>query len=163
MKNINYIRHTSYLRNSIAYDHNLWCTSVKWCFFIFFFRFFVVFIFSGVFFIFSKFRFFGLLVGWKCKKKPKMTKNFVCGAPYLRNYISYDFHFWYTLHMIISLGFYLCFQNFDWVCKRVKGQKMAQNDKKLSLSHLISQEPYIIWSSFSVHMCKRIIFPGVFL
>ena len=44
-----------------------------------------------------------------------------------------------------------------------KGKKWPKMTKKLSLSHLISQEPYIIWSSFSVHMCKRIIFPGVFL
>ena len=28
--------------------------------------------------------------------------------------------------------------------------------------HLISQEPYIIWSSFVVHICKRIISTGVF-
>ena len=26
----------------------------------------------------------------------------------------------------------------------------------------ISQEPYIIWSSFSVHMCKMMVSPGVF-
>ena len=30
------------------------------------------------------------------------------------------------------------------------------------LSRIISQEPYIIWSWFVVHMCKRIISPGVF-
>ena len=29
---------------------------------------------------------------------------------------------------------------------------MAQNVKNLCLSHLIFQEPYIIWSSFMVHM-----------
>ena len=40
-----------------------------------------------------------------------------------------------------------------------KGQKMAEDDKKLCLSHLISQEPYIIWSSFVVHKCKLIISP----
>ena len=44
----------------------------------------------------------------------------------------------------------------------VKGQKMAQNDKKFCLLHFISQEPYIIWSLFMVHMCKRIISPGIF-
>ena len=37
----------------------------------------------------------------------------------------------------------------------VKGQKIAQNDKKLCLPHLISQEPYIIWSSFVVQKCKN--------
>ena len=30
------------------------------------------------------------------------------------------------------------------VDRGVKGQKMAQNDKKFCLSHLIFQEPYII-------------------
>ena len=38
------------------------------------------------------------------------------------------------------------------VVKELKGQKMAQNDKNFSLSHLIYQEPYIIRSSFMVHM-----------
>ena len=47
--------------------------------------------------------------------------------------------------------------------KGVKGQKMLQNDKKFCLSHSISQEPYIIWLSFMVHMCKMIISPGVLL
>ena len=40
---------------------------------------------------------------------------------------------------------------------------MPQNDKKLCPSHLISQEPSIIWSCFMALMCKRIIYPGVFL
>ena len=40
---------------------------------------------------------------------------------------------------------------------------MVQKDQKLYPSCLTSQEPYIIWSSFMVHMCKKIIFPGVFL
>ena len=41
-------------------------------------------------------------------------------------------------------------------------QKTVQNDKKFCLSGFISQEPYIIWSSFMVHMCKMIISPGFF-
>ena len=45
---------------------------------------------------------------------------------------------------------------------RVKGQKMASNDKKLCLLCSVSQEPYIIWLSFMVHMCKTIITAGVF-
>ena len=43
-----------------------------------------------------------------------------------------------------------------------KNAKMTQNDKKLYQSCLISQEPYIIWYSFKVHMCKRIISPHFF-
>ena len=43
----------------------------------------------------------------------------------------------------------------------VKGQKIAQNDRKCCLSHSISQEPYIISASFLVHKCKMLIAPGV--
>ena len=39
---------------------------------------------------------------------------------------------------------------------------MAQNDKKFCLLHFISQEPYIIWFSFMVHMYEMIISTGVF-
>ena len=49
-----------------------------------------------------------------------------------------------------------------WVVMGLKQQKMVQNDKKILLLHTISQEPYIIWLSFMVHMCKMIISPGVF-
>ena len=38
---------------------------------------------------------------------------------------------------------------------------MAQNGKILCLSHFISQEPYIIWLWFLVHMCKMI-YPAIF-
>ena len=43
-----------------------------------------------------------------------------------------------------------------------KGQKMAQNDKKLCPLYFISQEPYMIWSWFMAHMCKRIVSAGNF-
>ena len=38
------------------------------------------------------------------------------------------------------------------VVRGLKEQKMAKNDKNFCLLHLIFQEPYIIWSSFMVHM-----------
>ena len=44
----------------------------------------------------------------------------------------------------------------------VKGQKIVQNDKNCCLLHSISQEPYIKWLSFMVHMCKMIISPWLF-
>ena len=40
MKNENYIHHSSYLRNSIAYDHGFWYTCVKWYYLQVFFSFF---------------------------------------------------------------------------------------------------------------------------
>ena len=39
----------------------------------------------------------------------------------------------------------------------VKGQKTAQNDNKFCLSHSMSQELYIMWLWFLVHMCKMMI------
>ena len=67
--------------------------------------------------------------------------------------------------MIISLGMFFLFSKFwyFWVVRRVKGQKMTQNNKKLYLSHSISQEPYIIWLWFVVHKCKMIASPDDFL
>ena len=72
--------------------------------------------------------------------------------------------------MIISPGIYFFFFFFFHfnkilICQVVswlKGQKMAQNDKKLYLLHYISQEPCIIWLLFMLHMCVRIISPGFF-
>ena len=49
-----------------------------------------------------------------------------------------------------------------WVYRGVKGQKTVQNDKKLCLSCSISQEPYVIWLSFMVQVCKMIISPVAF-
>ena len=43
-----------------------------------------------------------------------------------------------------------------------KGKKMAQNDKKLSLSHSISQELYLVRLWFLVHFCKMMIPPAIF-
>ena len=50
-----------------------------------------------------------------------------------------------------------------WVVSWIKVQKMVQNDKEICLSCSISQEPYIIWFLFMVHICKMIISLGIFL
>ena len=39
-----------------------------------------------------------------------------------------------------------------WVVSGLKRQKMTQNNKKFCLLRLVFQEPYIIWSSFLMHM-----------
>ena len=61
----------------------------------------------------------------------------------------------------ISPGFFLhLFQIFIFgVNSGVKGQKIAQNDKKLCLSYSISQEACIVWLWFLVHMCKMMTSP----
>ena len=47
-----------------------------------------------------------------------------------------------------------------------KDSERAKNSQKWQentyLLHLIFQEPYIIWSTFIVHICKRIISSGSF-
>ena len=62
MKSNNYFCHVPYFRNSIAYDHDFWYTSVK------------MIISQNVFFIFSKFWFFGLLGVKMAKHGPKWQK-----------------------------------------------------------------------------------------
>ena len=47
VKNNNYICHTTYVRNSIAYDHDFWCNCVKWWYLQALFSFFEIFIFLG--------------------------------------------------------------------------------------------------------------------
>ena len=118
----------------------------------------------GFFFSFSKFWLFGLLGGKRAKNGPKWQKSLSIAL-----HVSGTIH-----HMTVIYGTHLsndnifrCVVHFSnilifWVHRGVKGQKMVQNDKKFCLLHSISQEPYIIWLSFMVQMCKMIIFPGVF-
>ena len=64
-----------------------------------------------------------------------MTKN--TAAFHISGTMSFMIH---LCKMMISPEVFLFFRNVDWI----KGQKMAQDDKKLCLSHSISQEEYII-------------------
>ena len=92
-----------------------------------------------------------------------MKNNQIRYVPYLRNSIAYDHYFWYTCVKWWYLQtFFSVFQNFDfWVHRGLKGQKAFQNDKNFCLSCSISQEPYIIWLSFMVQVCKMVLSPGV--
>ena len=98
----------------------MWCTRVKWWYLHVFFHFFKVFIFWNA-------------SGVKGQKWSKMTKNYVvlhgsgtirhmiaiCGAQVLKDNISTFFFFKILIF---------------WVARRVRGQKVSQNDKKLSVS-----------------------------
>ena len=66
--------------------------------------------------------------------------------------------------MIISPSIFLIFSKFWFfvLLGRSKGKKLWQKKNKLCSSCLLSQEPYIVWSSFMVHICKIIISPGAF-
>ena len=67
--------------------------------------------------------------------------------------------------MMICPGIFFIFSKF-WFSGStgggLKGQKTFQNNKKLCLLCSISQEPYVIWLSFIVQMCKMIISPSLF-
>ena len=95
------------------------------------------------------------------------NKNYIRHAPYLRNTIGYDHDFWYTCvkwwYLQVRFSFFWYFHFSGCQARRWggwKGKKWPKMTKKNCLLHFISQEPYIIWSWFMVHMCKRIIFPG---
>ena len=122
------------------------------------------------------FSYFLILIFWavrgiKGQKKPKMkSNNYICHVPYLRNSIAYDHDFWYTCvkwwYFHVCMCVFVFFHFFKvlifWTVSGVNGERKVQNEKKFCLSHSISQEPYIIWFSFVVHMYKMIISPGVF-
>ena len=127
----NSVCHTSYLRNHTPYGTHVENDNISRCFFNF-----------------SKF----------FSKRAKLVQNdkkFCLCTPCLKNHISYDCHL--CLHV-----FFFIFSKFWFLGllgEGVKGQKMVQNDKKFCPLCLIFQEPCIIWSSFMVHMWKRIISP----
>ena len=60
-----------------------------------------------------------------------------------------------------NFGFLSCYNEMGWGGGRVEGQRIVQNDKT-NLSHSVSQELYLIWLWFLVHMCKMMISPVIF-
>ena len=147
MKN-NYILYMPYLRNSIAYDHDFWYTCVKWWYLqvLFFIYFFYIFIFWTV-------------KGQKMAQDDKKILQLMSQEPYII-WLSFMVH---LCKLMISLGFFFFFFKILvlWVVWKVKGQKIAENNKKLCPLHFISQELCII-SWFMVDMCKSTISPCVF-
>ena len=115
----------------------------------------------GVFLIFSKFWFFGLLGGKRAENGPKWQK--ILSVTYSISQEPYIIWLSFMVPMckkIISLGVFLFFRIF--IFRVVKGQKMVHNDKKFCALRFVSQEPYIIWLSFMLHLCKMIKCPGNF-
>ena len=111
-----------YLRNSIAYDHDFWYTSVKWWYL------------SVFFFFFLKFSFFRLLGGKRGKNDLRWQK-IMSGALHISGTI---------YHMIVIYGtcvrwwylqvfFFSCFENFDslgcWGQEVKKGKKWSKMRK----------------------------------
>ena len=118
----------------------------------------------GVFFIFVKFWFFGLLGGKKGKKWPKIKNKYICHMPYLRNSTAYDHAFcytivkWWYLQVVFSFFFFFILI-FQAVREVKKNSPKLQNILSVART---SQESYIIWLSFVVHLCEIMIFPGIF-
>ena len=118
----------------------------------------------GVFSFFPNFNFLGCLWGKRAKNGPKW-----------QNILSVALHIAEIIHHIVVIYgafvwndditkrfFHLFKVLIFWVVRWIKGQKMVQNEKKFCLSRSISQEPYIIWFSFMMHMCKMIISMSIF-
>ena len=119
------------------------------------------------FFFSSSFHFFKILIFWVISGEK--GQKILSAALYFSRTMHHMI-FIYLCEMIISPGVFFIFSNF-WFSGLlgggvrgggggVKGQKIVQNDKKLCLSYSISQEPYIIWSSFVVCKCKMITSSG---
>ena len=112
---------------------------------------------SRLFSIFLKFWFFGLLGSKRAKKWSKIIKK-ICCTLYFRNHTSYDLYLWYTCmyKRIISQAFFSFFSKFWFLGLLegvVKGQKMAQNDKKiLSFSLCISESVHHMIVNLGTHM-----------
>ena len=114
-------------------------------------------IFAKFFFIFSKFWFSGLLGGNRAKNSPKWQEI-----------MSVVLHISGTIHhMIVIFGtqmqndiarsFFKFFQNFSFSgCQKGERAESGPKSPKPVCRAFVSQEPYITWSSFMVHRCKRI-------
>ena len=112
-----------------------------------------------VFFSFSKFDF---LACKRAKNGPKWQKIMTVTLNILGTIhhmiVIYGSH---VCQMIISPCVLFIFWKFWFfgLLGWLKGQNTIQNDKKFCLSCSISQEPFIIWLPFMVHMCQMIISP----
>ena len=96
----------------------------------------------GCFFIFSKFWFSGLLEGKRAKNSPKWQKIMSVTLD-----ISGTIH--HMISYIISPGIFLIFFKILilWVLRRVKVQRMTENDKKLCPLHFIIHLMILIYGT----------------
>ena len=109
---------------------------------------------SGIFLFY-----FSILIFWvhRAVKRQKIVQNdkklcLLCSISQ-EPYIMWLLFMVQMCKMIISPSIFFNFKILIFqVVKGLKRQKLAQNVKTFCLSHLIFQEPYIICSSFMVHM-----------
>ena len=114
MKNNNYIRHTPYLRNSVAHDHDLWYTCAKWWYLQAFFSF------------LWNFHFWGKLWGKRAKNSPKW-KITIIHLSRAMSQEQYSIWSWFLVHlckMIISPVLFFIFSKFWFLGFCPKWQKI---------------------------------------
>ena len=149
---------TKYFVSCAPYFRN--CASIIWSSYLYIFRhtssyrqvffYIVMLIFISIFILI-----FGVNWGAMAKNGPKWQKVIP---------IALHISIWSEFLVysdVICIFFYFKILIFQ-VVREVKGQKMTQMDKKFSLSHSVSQEPYLIWLWFLVHMYKMMISPAIF-
>ena len=140
MKNKNYIWHMPDLRNSITYDHDFWCTCVKWCYLQGFFQFFKILIFQVV-------------RGIKGQKLVQNDKNFCLSC-----FISQESYIWFSFmvqicKMLISPGVFFSFKILIFRGFRVlKGQKWPKMTKNLCHTFYFRNHISFIYGT---HVCIK--------
>ena len=117
-----------------------------------------------VFLFFFKILIFRVVNGVKGQKMAQNNKKLcMLLSTSQEPYIIWSSFVVHNCNLISSSVFFIFFKIvISWIVSKVKEYKMAQNDKKLCLAHSISQEPYIIWFSFLIHLCKMMVRPGIF-
>ena len=103
------------------------------------------------------------IVGWRrgrTKNNPKWKIKITSVTHRILKKVAYDHDFWcicvtWYLQVFFHVSKLWCW----WIGRKKNGPKW--NSPKCP-SRSISQEPYIIWLSFMVHLCKMVIAPGVF-
>ena len=120
----------------------------------------------GVFFFYLfKILIFQIVSGVKGQKMAQWQKFYL--VLHIPGSINHDFHLWYTCvkwkYLQVCFFFNFLIILIVQLVRGVKWQKIVQNDKNFCQLCPISQKPQIIWFSFILHMCKKIISPSVFV
>ena len=121
---------------------------------------------SAGFFYFFEFYFFGVVI--RSKRAKKKWQKILTVTPHIsfrqEPYIMWLSFMAHMRIMIIPPGNFFNFSKF-WYYKSSRGVARTENGLKMTIKfcllYLIFQELYIIWSSFIVHMCKRIVSSGI--
>ena len=101
------------------------------------------------------------LYGVKGQKVAQNEKLHLSRAISQEQYSTWSWFLVLLCQMMISPVVFFIFSKF-WFFRLLGGKGAKKGPKWQNSAHSISQEWYIIWSSFVVHKCKMMISPGVF-